>query len=125
VRGTKDVAAHGIPQDLLDRLLIISTTPYSPTELRRIVDLRCAEEDVDVAEAAKALITKMAAETSLRYALQSISIAGLVAARRKAAQVAVEDVRRVYSLFLDVKRSKDYLESQERAGRGDVQMADS
>jgi len=33
----------------------------------------------------------------------------------------------VYSLFLDVKRSRDYLEGQERtAGRtGDVQMADS
>lgn len=125
VRGTKDAAAHGIPQDLLDRLLIISTAPYAPAELRRIVDLRCAEEEVDVAEAARALITKIAQDTSLRYALQSISIAGLIAARRKATQVGVEDVRRVYSLFLDVKRSRSYLESQERAARPDAHMADA
>jgi hypothetical protein len=33
---------HGIPIDLLDRLLIISTEPYSEKELRRILDIRCA-----------------------------------------------------------------------------------
>ena len=32
---------HGIPIDLLDRLLIISTQPYSDSELRQILDIRC------------------------------------------------------------------------------------
>ena len=31
---------HGIPIDLLDRLLIISTQPYSDAELRQILDIR-------------------------------------------------------------------------------------
>ncbi len=33
---------HGIPIDLLDRLLIISTEPYSEQELRLILDIRHA-----------------------------------------------------------------------------------
>ncbi len=32
---------HGIPIDLLDRLLIITTQPYSDSELRQILDIRC------------------------------------------------------------------------------------
>ena len=33
---------HGIPIDLLDRLLIISTDPYSEREMRLILDIRRA-----------------------------------------------------------------------------------
>lgn len=32
---------HGIPIDLLDRLLIIATDPYSEKEIRQILDIRC------------------------------------------------------------------------------------
>jgi hypothetical protein len=31
---------HGIPIDLLDRLLIISTEPYSEKEIKQILDIR-------------------------------------------------------------------------------------
>ena len=34
---------HGIPIDLLDRLLIISTEPYTEKEIRQILDIRCEE----------------------------------------------------------------------------------
>lgn len=39
-RGTNYRAPHGIPIDLLDRLLIINTQPYSEKEVRRILDIR-------------------------------------------------------------------------------------
>ena len=39
-RGTNYRAPHGIPIDLLDRLLIITTQPYTEREIRRIVDIR-------------------------------------------------------------------------------------
>ena len=39
---------HGIPIDLLDRLLIISTQPYTEKELRSILDIRAEEEDVEM-----------------------------------------------------------------------------
>lgn len=34
---------HGIPIDLLDRLLIINTEPYSEKEIRLILDIRWAQ----------------------------------------------------------------------------------
>ena len=38
--------AHGLPTDLLDRLLIIRTEPYNEDELGNILKTRCEEEDV-------------------------------------------------------------------------------
>ena len=48
IRGTQYTSPHGLPIDLLDRLLIITTQPYSEQELRTILDIRCEEEDVDM-----------------------------------------------------------------------------
>lgn len=74
---------HGIPIDLLDRLLIISTQPYTEKELRTILDIRCEEEDVEMAEDACELLTKIGAETSLRYAIHLITAASLISMKRK------------------------------------------
>jgi len=109
VRGTTIKSPHGIPVDLLDRLLIIQTEPYSTQELRKILDIRCEEEDVTMGEDAKVLLTKIAQSTSLRYGIQLITSASLVCAKRKGTEVSVEDVRRVYELFMDVQRSSEYL----------------
>eukprot|EP00735_Rhodelphis_limneticus_P013747 TRINITY_DN76_c0_g1::TRINITY_DN76_c0_g1_i1::g.14776::m.14776 TRINITY_DN76_c0_g1::TRINITY_DN76_c0_g1_i1::g.14776 ORF type:complete len:465 (+),score=59.17,sp/Q9DE27/RUVB2_XENLA/78.60/0.0,TIP49/PF06068.8/2e-184,AAA/PF00004.24/4.8e-06,AAA/PF00004.24/3.3,AAA_22/PF13401.1/0.022,AAA_22/PF13401.1/0.027,AAA_22/PF13401.1/9.2e+02,AAA_5/PF07728.9/0.0077,AAA_5/PF07728.9/2.2e+03,AAA_5/PF07728.9/14,DnaB_C/PF03796.10/2.4e-05,RuvB_N/PF05496.7/0.0046,RuvB_N/PF05496.7/2.4,Mg_chelatase/PF01078.16/0.0016,Mg_chelata len=109
IRGTDYKAPHGIPLDLLDRLLIISTTPYDEKEIKQILTIRCEEEDVEMTEDAKDLLTKIGLETSLRYAIQVITSAALVAAKRKATEVDVEDIKRVYSLFMDVKRSTQFL----------------
>lgn len=49
IRGTSYRSPHGIPIDLLDRLLIISTSPYEEPEMRVILDIRCEEEDVEMA----------------------------------------------------------------------------
>merc|ERR1712141_121913 len=54
-------------------------------------------------------ITKIRGETSLRYAIQLISVAHLVAKKRKGTEIAIEDVKRVYSLFLDEQRSCEFL----------------
>jgi len=40
IRGTNYKSPHGIPIDLLDRLLIISTTPYSEEEIKQILTIR-------------------------------------------------------------------------------------
>ena len=61
------------------------------------------------ADDAKDLLTKIGAETSLRYAIYLITASSLVATRRKAAAVEVEDISRAYALFVDVKRSTQYL----------------
>jgi len=109
IRGTNYKSPHGIPIDLLDRLLIISTQPYSEKELGQILEIRCEEEDVEMTDDAKELLTKIAFETSLRYGIHLITASYLVAAKRKATEVDVEDISRVYNLFVDVKRSTQFL----------------
>ncbi|XP_061376311.1 uncharacterized protein LOC133318336 [Gastrolobium bilobum] len=109
IRGTTYKSPHGIPIDLLDRLLIISTQPYTEDDIRKILDIRCEEEDVEMAEGAKCLLTKIGVETSLRYAIHLITAAALACQKRKGTMVDMEDINRVYNLFLDVKRSTQYL----------------
>lgn len=109
IRGTNYKSAHGIPMDLLDRLLIISTKPYTRDEIRKILDIRCQEEDVEMAEDAKQLLTRVGEGTSLRYAIHLITAAALASQKRKGKVVEVQDIDRVYRLFLDVQRSTQYL----------------
>ena len=59
IRGTNYKSPHGIPIDLLDRLMIVSTTPYKESEVRRIIDIRAEEEDVEMSDAAKDLLSKV------------------------------------------------------------------
>ena len=40
IRGTNYNSPHGIPLDLLDRLVIISTKPYSEKEMKQILTIR-------------------------------------------------------------------------------------
>jgi RuvB-like protein 2 len=109
IRGTDYKSPHGIPLDLLDRLMIVSTTDYSAEETRKILTVRCEEEDVDMADEALELLTRIGMETSLRYSIQMIIAASLVAEKRKSAQVELQDIKRVYTLFVDVKRSTQFL----------------
>ncbi|SCZ93517.1 BZ3500_MvSof-1268-A1-R1_Chr6-3g08711 [Microbotryum saponariae] len=111
IRGTKYKSPHGIPVDLLDRALIISTQPYKPEDIKEILSIRAQEEDVSLSAAAIEILTKIGTETSLRYVIQLITLSNLVARRRKATTVDVPDVRRVYTLFLDEKRSVEFLKA--------------
>merc|ERR1711976_761312 len=109
IRGTKYKSPHGIPIDLLDRLLIVPTTPYKPRELEQILRIRCEEEDVEMAEDALQLLTSIAGNTSLRYSIQLITAASLVCRKRKGTEVEKGDVRKVYGLFQDQGRSTQFL----------------
>mmetsp|Transcript_12409 Transcript_12409/g.18289 ORF Transcript_12409/g.18289 Transcript_12409/m.18289 type:complete len:320 (-) Transcript_12409:129-1088(-) len=109
IRGTNYKSPHGIPIDLLDRLMIISTVAYSEKEVRKILEIRCEEEDVEMAEDALDLLTRVGMETSLRYAIHMVMVASLCCQKRKGTEVNIEDIKRVYSLFVDVKRSTQFL----------------
>merc|ERR1712091_550249 len=135
IRGTDYKSPHGIPLDLLDRMLIISTEPYAMKEIRKILDIRAEEEDVEMTDDAKELLTKIGLESTLRYAIHLISVANLCCIKRKGQEVDVQDIRKVYSLFVDVKRSTQFLmeyqqefmfsevQDDEDENDGDVAMA--
>lgn len=107
IRGTSYKSPHGIPIDLLDRLVIISTSPYNEKETKQILKIRCEEEDVEMSEEAYTVLTRIGLDSSLRYSIQLISPAMLVCKKRKGTEVQMEDIKRVYSLFLDMARSTD------------------
>ena len=115
IRGTNHKSPHGIPLDLLDRLMIIPTEPYAVDELRQILQIRCTEEEVDMAPEALELLTRIAHETnSLRYAMQMIMAASLKARKRNKKKksepvVELQDVQHVYKLFVDVQRSTKFI----------------
>ncbi|KAL4204064.1 hypothetical protein AMTRI_Chr01g130320 [Amborella trichopoda] len=94
IRGTNYKSPHGILIDLLDRLLIISAQPYTEEEIRKILDIRCDVEDVEMSEDAKVLLTKIGVETSLRYAIHLIAVAALAFQKRKGKLVEMEDISR-------------------------------
>ena len=114
IRGTKYTSPHGLPIDLLDRVLIISTKPYEREEISQIVQLRAQEEDVEFESEALGVLERIGSECGLRYALNLISPSQLCAKRRKSMNdiVYVEDLQKAYQYFIDDKRSVQFLREQ-------------
>ncbi|MDI9619753.1 MAG: RuvB-like domain-containing protein [Candidatus Nezhaarchaeota archaeon] len=113
IRGTDVEAPHGMPLDLLDRLLIIKMRPYTEEEVKEIIKVRAKEEGVDLEDAALDTLTKIGLEASLRYAVQLLAPSLEVAKINKRTRVSVEDVKSAQEMFVDVKRSVSYLKSYE------------
>jgi RuvB-like protein 2 len=67
IRGTTFRSPHGLPPDLLDRVLIISTSSYTPTDIEQIIQIRCQEEDVTLTPDALKALASTAGQTTLRY----------------------------------------------------------
>lgn len=148
VRGTDSpgggralVSAHGIPPDLLPRLLIIPTHPYTSPEIRAIISTRARLEfatptlptlsqDTAAANAAQLKVsaslsndaleelTAQGTNVSLRYALQLLAPAGILARARGSVggEVRGEDVREAVGLFWDAGRSAQVLRGGEGKG---------
>merc|ERR1711988_1550428 len=110
IRGTDYESPHGLPVDLLDRLLIVTTEPYSTEDIKKILQIRCEEEDVEMTDDALSLLTRIGQDTTLRYSIHMITAAHLVCTKRQGTEVAIEDIKKVYTLFMDLKRSVKMLE---------------
>ncbi|VDO36532.1 unnamed protein product [Brugia timori] len=105
VRGTEMVSPHGIPLDLLDRILIIVTKPYKIDEILAIVKIRAEAEGVKLDEDALTYLSSLGAETSLRYVVQLLTPAKLLAQVNSRDNVTEEDVKQCAELFIDAKAS--------------------
>jgi RuvB-like protein 1 (pontin 52) len=67
IRGTEDIISpHGIPVDLLDRLLIIRTLPYTQDEMVHIIKIRAKTEGLKVDEECAHHLSEIGNKTSLR-----------------------------------------------------------
>merc|ERR1712178_109998 len=68
IRGTDISSPHGMPVDLLDRLVIIRTLPYTPQEMVRILAVRASVEGITVDEDSLSFVGELGEKTSLRHA---------------------------------------------------------
>jgi len=113
IRGTDVKSPMGFPLDLLDRAVIIATHEYSPEDIKDILKIRAAEEKIRLDEKALDKLTEIGASSSLRYAVQLLSLAAQNAKCMKHEIVTVENVERVQSLFMDVNQAVDHLKKYE------------
>lgn len=113
IRGTDYESPHAMPLDLLDRLLIINTRPYNEREIREIIRIRARAERIDLSEEALELLTRLGVENSLRYAIQLMAPASIIARESGKSRVDREDVERAARLFADVRKSVQYLKEYE------------
>lgn len=135
IKGTDDLSsAHGIPPDLLNRLLIIPTHPYNGPEIRQIVSLRATLEysaattatlggadkgalmsSMSLAEPALEELTRQGERVSLRYALQLLAPAAILARCRGSSGGVVqsEDIVEAVGLFWDAGRSAGVFNGQD------------
>jgi TBP-interacting protein len=113
IRGTDIESPHGMPLDLLDRLLIIPTRPYNEREIREIIKIRANEIDVKMDDKALDLLTKLGLENSLRYSVQLLEPALIIAQRNGRDTITEADVMEASRLFVDTKRSVKYVKEYE------------
>lgn len=112
VRGTDVMSPHGIPVDLLDRLVIIRTQTYSLEESVQILAIRAQVEGISMEEESLAYLGEIAEETSLRHAVQLLTPAAVLARTSGREAIGKGDLEEVHLLFRDAKYSARLLSEQ-------------
>ncbi len=110
IRGTDMVSPHGIPVDLLDRLLIIKTTNYGLEELMKILAIRASTETIKLSPEALAYLGEIGANTSLRYCVQLLTPSSVLAGTKGKNEITRQEIEDVHQLFYDAKRSAKLLQ---------------
>merc|ERR1711968_150894 len=114
VRGTEVVSAHGIPVDLLDRLMIIRTMPYGLEEIVQILSLRAQVEGIQIDEEAFATLGEIGVRSTLRYAVQLLTPAQVLVKTNGKEVVTKDDIQELDGLFYDAKASAKLLLEQQQ-----------
>ncbi|CCC82140.1 RuvB-like helicase [Thermoproteus tenax] len=113
IRGTDIESPHGIPRDMLDRLIIIKTNPYNEKEIEEIIKIKAAEEGIKLSDDALGALTKIGLESSLRYAIQLLVPAYIKARDDGRDAVTQKDVEYARRLFASLKDSVEYVKQYE------------
>ena len=117
IRGSPEIKSpHGMPVDLLDRLLIVPTYPYEQDEMVQILAIRATTEKLQVEDEALRFMGEIGSRTSLRYAVQLLTPAKIIAETLGRSRITVEDIQQVDGLFLDGKSSGQRLVAAAAAG---------
>merc|ERR1711988_364097 len=113
IRGTEIIAPHGVPVDLLDRLMIIRTMPYTLEETFQILSIRAKAEGIDVEDEALAYAAQIGVRSTLRYAVQLLTPAKVLINTSGRDSINKDDIEEIDSLFYDAKASAKLLLEQQ------------
>ncbi len=114
IRGTDLVSPHGIPMDLLDRLLIIITEPYNKEEMREIIKIRIREERIKISEEAVEKLVDLAEKNSLRYSIMLLAPIKELTEIHGKDEADINIVEQASQLFSDYKTSSRHLKEYEK-----------
>ncbi|MCC6041056.1 MAG: hypothetical protein LM557_02640 [Desulfurococcaceae archaeon] len=92
---------------------MIPTRPYTADEIREIIEIRAEEAEIEISPEALEKLVEIGTKTSLRYSVQLLEPARILAEERGSSRVEVEDVERARKLFVDVSVSVEYLKKYE------------
>merc|ERR1711907_150395 len=106
IKGTDDIVSpHGMPLDLLDRIMIIKLLPYNAEDMMQILKIRAETESIPVDEEALSKMAEIGATATLRYIVQMLTPAFLLAKIAGKQAVGVDEVEEINELFMDAKSS--------------------
>ncbi|CDJ42260.1 RuvB-like 1, putative [Eimeria tenella] len=120
IRGTDVLSSHGVPVDLLDRMLIVRTQQYAKEEIRKVLEIRCEAEGLSLTPEAADMLASVGVRTSLRYAVHLLTPAAILAkaditdydcdnAELDEPVIQLRHVQQIDSLFQDAKTSSKRL----------------
>merc|ERR1712093_519492 len=112
VRGTETRSPHGVPIDLLDRMLIIRTMPYTLEETFQILSIRAKTEGIDVEDEALAYAAQVGQDASLRFAVQLLTPSNALAKTNGKTTIVKADMEEINRLFSDAKTSAMRLQKE-------------
>lgn len=109
VRGYEEmISPHGIPLDLLDRLLIIKTVPYNKDEQKDILRLKAQVEEVELDGDCLEHLAELGTKTTLRYAIQLLNPSKQIS-QINGGPITKDIITEASKLFFDVKHSAQML----------------
>lgn len=109
IKGNEEIISpHGIPSDLLDRLLIIKTKQYTIEEQKEILRLRAVVEGIELDDECLQYLAELGSKTGLRYAIQLMNPAKQLS-QIEGGPIKKATLMESSELFFDAKHSAKIL----------------
>lgn len=113
IRGTNILSPHGMPLDLIDRIMIIRTLPYGIEDMIEILRIRAKVEHIEITDQSLQALSEIGNISTLRYAVQLMTPANILARINGKDQIDEEEIEEVRDLFLDARSSANLLKQED------------
>lgn len=114
IKGTGDIISpHGMPLDLLDRIMIIRTLPYRIEDMAQIIKIRAHTEGIPIDDESLQFLAEIGDKSTLRYAVQLLTPSSILARINGKDKISKDELEEVNDLFFDAKSSAKLLQAED------------